>query len=548
MINYTFTELLKYITKSKTKYFILGIMIFVQSIFPVLLSGQIKQGLDIILYNSSGSLLSVFTTLMALITVYSACVFLKRPLQETLSVNSGYSLLELIYGKIYRLPQKSWDSIPSGDIFTLMESDTLIVREHLSKYLLPLIIEISGIAFGYATVFNYSARLFIISLTGAIPLLLLIRLYSKKIGKNTVILQENTGKLNAFFDEDFHNMDMTRIYNSEDYTNDLHDRYYNERSSASVKNKALSGGLSGLSLFFVILPNAFIIMLGVFDIKNGTLTFGELSAITTILEGTILWPLTRIPGTLSEISKQMASFKRCIDFLNIPEENVLKNESVISEEKEKFGTLSMEKVNFSYKDRKVIHDLSLKFNTGEITLITGPGGSGKSTLVKLLTGLYKPDSGAITIDNGIERISVGFKDISYVPQNEFCIEGLTLADNIKMETGQGNMENAAALSKVDEFSDELEQKLSTVVDESRGFSKGQLQRVAIARAIYKDSPFIVLDEPFSALDEKNIDYLKKTLRNLAADKGIIIISHRHTEPGFADKTYSIKDGNVYHEA
>jgi len=205
-------------------------------------------------------------------------------------------------------------------------------------------------------------------------------------------------------------------------------------------------------------------------------------------------------------------------------------------------------VNFSYKNRKVIHDLSLKFNTGEITFISGPSGSGKSTLVKLLLGLYKPDSGLIIFDNSHGRRTMNYKDISYVPQNEFGIEGLTLSDNIKMENCQGNMENAITLSKVDEFSNGLEHKLNTVVDESRGFSKGQLQRVAIARAIYKESPFIVLDEPFSALDEKNINHLKKNLKNLAVNKGIIIISHRHIEPGFADKTYSIKDGRVYHEA
>ncbi|HOO33723.1 MAG TPA: ABC transporter ATP-binding protein [Thermotogota bacterium] len=532
----SYTSLLKFVFNQKIKYLFLAIVIFCISIVPIIIGNQIRLGLNIVLGESEGSLFQVFTVFFLFMLVNTACVRIKGPLSEKLSVKNGEQLLMRIYDKIYRLPQIEWDRMEKGDVFTLMESDVRVMREHIPKYLLPVIVELLGIGFGYLTIGLYSPPLFFVAIGSAIPLVILINIYSKKIKENAKKLQKNTGKLNSFFDEEFHSSDILRLFKAKSYSDALYRKRFNRKKDFSIKNRSLSGSLTGLSNFIVLFSDVIVIFVGAFLIKRGTLTFGELSATITILEGSILWPLTRMPQNFASIFQQKASFERCAEFLNLAEEEK-KEECLLTN----VNSISVNNVCFSYSDKKVLQNISFKCRKGEIILIKGPSGSGKTTLMKLLLGLYQPESGEVYLESAKKHCAVDFRSIAYVPQDNFVIDGLSLSENIQMNDKKGNLELATNLSVVGEFSSTMQCGLSTITDASRSLSKGQMQRIAIGRAIYRNSDFMILDEPFSALDERNMLQIKENLKELSQNKGIIVISHREIDD-FADRVYTLDRG------
>jgi len=535
---YTYQRLLRLTAKSKMKYLLLATLTFFFSFFPVVIGIQIRQGIDVALGNQEGSLVVIFAIFFGFVVLNAICVRYRRPLWEHLSIRNGESLLMLVYDKIYRLPQLEWDRMEKGDVFTLLESDVRIMREHLPKQLIPLSMELLGIAFGYLTILSYSPILFFVSLLAGIPMIVLMKIFAKRIENNAKELQKNTGTLNSYFDEAFHSSDVLRIFKATDYSKNLYGKYFERRKKSAVKNKALSGRLEGLSSFVVLFSGAVVIVIGAFLIKQGQITFGELAAAGTILEGGILWPLTRMPQNFARIFQQKASFARCADFLNLEEEqakrkNILKNPEGIS----------VKNISYAYSEKKVLQNISLSCKKGEIILVKGASGSGKTTLMKLLLGLYQPLSGKVSLEKGNQTVNVNFRSIAYVPQGNFVIEGLSLSENIQMSSGKGNLELAARLSGVSEFSSEMQYGLSTIADASRGFSKGQMQRIAIGRAVYRNADFMILDEPFSALDEQNMIQIKKNLKELSKNKGIIVISHREIDD-FADRVYTLEGGRI----
>jgi ABC-type bacteriocin/lantibiotic exporter with double-glycine peptidase domain len=534
----SYHRLLRLTAKSKMKYLLLAALVFFISIFPILIGIQVRQGIDVAVNHQEGSLIFVFFVFFGIVILNAICFRFRRPLWELLSIQNGESLLMLVYEKIYRLPQLQWDRLEKGGVFTLLESDLHIMREHLPKYLLPMTIESLGIVFGYVSIFIFSPTLFLIAVLAGVPLIVLIIIFSMKIEKNAMKLQGNTEQLNTYFDEAFHSLDILKLFKAQSYSEGLYKKYFMKRKASAVKNKALSGGLEGLSNFVVLFSGAAVLIAGAYLVKEGQISFGELAAVCTILEGAILWPLTRMPEDLAILFQQKASFTRCADFLNLEEESVKRHNPLKDPE-----MLSIKNVSYAYSENKVLQDISLNCKKGEIILIKGASGSGKTTLMKLLLGLYQPLDGKICLERGNQTSGVAFRSIAYVPQGNFVIEGLSLSENIQMSDDKGDLELATRLAGVSEFSSEMQYGLSTIADASRGFSKSQMQRVAIGRALYKNADFMIMDEPFSALDERNIIQIKKNLKELSKDKGIIVISHRGIDD-FADRIYTLERGRI----
>ncbi|HPR96549.1 MAG TPA: hypothetical protein PK466_09470, partial [Thermotogota bacterium] len=137
---YSYLNLLRFTAKPPIKYLILTIMIFLISIFHVFLGNQLRLGVDIALGDQEGSIIQALLVLFCFVIIYAILVRIRRPFWEKLSVDNGKRLLTLVYDKIYRIPQADWDGMQKGNMFTLLESDVKIMREHLPKYLLPLVV------------------------------------------------------------------------------------------------------------------------------------------------------------------------------------------------------------------------------------------------------------------------------------------------------------------------------------------------------------------------------------------------------------------------
>ncbi|WP_342641231.1 ABC transporter ATP-binding protein [Rhodoligotrophos ferricapiens] len=209
-----------------------------------------------------------------------------------------------------------------------------------------------------------------------------------------------------------------------------------------------------------------------------------------------------------------------------------------------------ENVSFAYKDRLVSHQVNLTIPAGEITVLQGPSGAGKTTIIDLLIGLYQPKQGRILIDGvPIEevKLSAWRGMIGYVPQEISLLHG-TIADNIALgDTTITREDIHLALQKADalEFVKELPDGIDTLVGE-RGtkLSGGQRQRIALARALVGDPKLLILDEVTSALDPETELEICRNIQMLGGSYTIIAITHRPAWTAIATRLYQVAGGKV----
>ncbi|MFC1631076.1 ABC transporter ATP-binding protein [Candidatus Omnitrophota bacterium] len=211
--------------------------------------------------------------------------------------------------------------------------------------------------------------------------------------------------------------------------------------------------------------------------------------------------------------------------------------------------IALENVYFAHKERQnLINGLNIAFKKNQVTAIVGATGSGKTTIINLILGLFRPSSGRIRVD-GVDLQEYDIQSwrerIGFVSQDAFIFHS-TIAENISFGADkytEQDIEKAAQLSGADEFIQGFPERYQTIVGE-RGMklSGGQQQRIAIARAIIRRPEILILDEATSAFDSVSERVVQQTLKNIFNNQTIIIIAHRLSTVQDADKIIVIKDG------
>ena len=213
-------------------------------------------------------------------------------------------------------------------------------------------------------------------------------------------------------------------------------------------------------------------------------------------------------------------------------------------------TIRMEGVTFSYERDCVIADAGFVLPKGSFAVITGPSGIGKSTLLKLLLGIFKPSAGKMSVECDGREILLNRstrKLFSYVPQGNLLFSG-TIRDNLLLanpSATEEELQQALYISASDLFIQQLPQGLDTQLGEGGGgLSEGQIQRLAIARAILGNAPILLLDECTSALDEETEKMVLQRIRNLP-ERTCIAVTHRPAAAILSDWNLELRDAKIY---
>lgn len=316
-----------------------------------------------------------------------------------------------------------------------------------------------------------------------------------------------------------------------------------------AKTRLLSSLSANLAQLLQQLCSIMVVIVGVYLAIDGQVTMGGIIA-ASMLSGRVLAPLGLIAGLLMQYQQAKVSLAAVESHMQLPVERP--EGSSFLHRAHFRGDIEFRNVEFAYpgQEMSALRGVSLQIRAGERVAIIGRIGSGKSTLEKLILGLYQPDKGAVLVD-GIDARQIDPAElrraVGYVPQDPQLLYG-SLRENIA--TGapfatDDRIVQAAELAGVAEFANAHPKGFDLVVAErGESLSGGQRQAVAVARAVLGDPPILLLDEPTSAMDHQSEDRLKKNLARYAAGKTVILVTHRTSLLDLVDRLIVIDGGQV----
>ena len=280
----------------------------------------------------------------------------------------------------------------------------------------------------------------------------------------------------------------------------------------------------------------------------GQMSFGSLTAVIQLVNQ-LQSPFVNLSGVMPKYVAMVASAERLMELETIQGEPVLRKEAP---EKlyDRMDSICAEGLDFSYDRDQILQDASFVLPKGAFSVITGPSGIGKSTLLKLFLGIFETQRGKLCFHATNEEIAIDRSTrrmFAYVPQGNLLFSG-TLRENLllaKPDATQAELEQAIHVSGMDEFWQQLPLGLDTQLGESgAGLSEGQGQRVAIARAILTGAPILLLDECTSALDEDTEQKVLQRIRELPG-RTCIAVTHRPAAIALSDWRLEVQEGKIH---
>jgi ATP-binding cassette subfamily C protein LapB len=317
----------------------------------------------------------------------------------------------------------------------------------------------------------------------------------------------------------------------------------------ALKSRFLAACTVNFSVYVQQAANLAVILLGVYLIADDKLTMGGLIACT-ILAGRALAPLSQVASLLTRYHQSKDALEQIDRLMKLPVERPAGKDFVHRPAVQ--GSIEFRNVSFTYPEQstEALSNVSFRIAPGERVAIIGRVGSGKTTIEKLVLGLYPPDSGAVLIDGTDQRQidpAALRRGIGYVPQDVALFYG-SVRDNIVLGApyaDDANVLRAAEIAGVTEFTNRAAQGLDLQVGE-RGdrLSGGQRQAIAIARAELMAPPILLMDEPSSAMDSRSEEQFKARIAARLDGRTLILISHRASLLSLVNRLIVVEQGRV----
>ncbi len=473
--------------------------------------------------------------------------YLSAYIEERSTATLDKKLKQRIFSMIIRKDYASVTAYHSGDLMTRLTDDVSVI----SANVLTLVPAVFGFAvtlvLALIGLLELDLRFGLIFLVGGALFLIAVRVFSRYLKSLHKRVQNAVSKGNSFFQEAIANLLMIKVFGIENRVGDIG----GERQSAVRRARIRRSNVHivsymGASLLFSI-GSLYALIWSAYKLSLGLITFGTLTAILQLVNR-VQSPVAAMTGVIPRVFSILASAERLIEIENLPDE-----EASAPKDREEyyrgFSELRFSGVSFSYDKLPVIRNADFAVKRGSFTVIGGHSGIGKSTLLKLLLGVYKPDGGSVSVVINNERIEAGPDTralFAYVPQGNMILSG-TIRGTLTMvrpNASDEEIRRAAEISCAKEFLDQLPEGLDTEIGENGlGLSEGQVQRLAITRAVLSGAGVLLLDEATSALDEKTEAELLSNLKALK-DKTCIIISHKPSAFKICDTVMTLSGGNV----
>lgn len=474
--------------------------------------------------------------------------FLMRQTLIVMSRHIEFDLKNEVFRQYENLSQNFYKQNRTGDLMNRISEDVSKVRMYVGPAVMYTINTFIRFAIVILYMYNVSPLLTLYTILPLPILSYCIFKLSSEINKRSTTFQQYLSKVSSFTQEIFSGIRVIKAYS-------LENQHQNNMVNLSEESKRKSLDLAKVQSLFgplmialIGISNLVVIYFGGVMYINGTIPNIGTIAEFILYVNMLTWPVASLGWVSSMVQEAEASQKRLNEFLKIEPE--IKNNNQNSSDIQ--GSIAFENVSYTYEDTNIeaLKNVSFTVKKGETLAILGKTGSGKSTILSLISRLYDVTDGRITIDQS-EISSLNLNDlrnsIGIVPQDAFLFSD-TIKNNIKFGNQNATDEEVIEAAKNAVVHDNIiafNKQYDTILGE-RGItlSGGQKQRVSIARAIIKNPAILLFDDCLSAVDTETEETILHNLFEFCKDKTTIIVSHRVSSAKNADKIIIIEDGEI----
>lgn len=485
----------------------------------------------------------------ALFSILFQC--LVERISAKLSIQINNDIQADIFDKIMDADWLALNKYSNGDILNRFNGDIQTVSSNAISWIPTVLIGVYRFVATFCVIWYYDPIMALIALASAPVILLVSRRMIKKQRTYGKRVREASSDLVAFEVEAISNFDTIKSFGvAGQYSRKIRTwqgKYRDEflkYNFFTINMKAFMSATGQIVTFIAF--GYCLFRLWTHDITFGTMTLflQQRSNLSSSFE--------KLVGLVPNFLNSSISAHRIRELVELPKEVHLEESEKLSALSEHGFEVRMEDVEFSYvEDKKIISQSGFAAYPGEIVALVGPSGEGKTTMIRLLLGLIRPEEGDVSlVANTGECIEMNAETrhlFAYVPQGNTCFSG-SIADNLRVVKEDASEEEMIAALKVAcawEFVQKMPQGIhSSVGERGRGLSEGQAQRVAIARAVLRDAPVLLLDEATSSLDVATERAVLRNIVNQRPNKTMIVTTHRPSVLSMCQKVYRVVDKQV----
>jgi len=473
--------------------------------------------------------------------------FLMRQMIIVTSRLIEFDLKNEIYEQYQKLSINFYKKNRTGDLMNRISEDVSKVRMYFGPAVMYTMNMIFLFIVGFTQMIKIDPVLTMYTLIPFPILSISIFYISKIINQRSTVVQEYLSRLTTYNQEFFSGINVVKSYGIEPMVIAGFDELADKSKEKNISLYKVQALFFPLMILLIGISNLTVIYIGGKQYINGEIPIGVIAEFILYVN-MLTWPVAVVGWVTSMVQQADASQKRINEFLQeVPD---IQNNSTKHFKTE--GNVAFNNVSLTYDDTNIqaLKNVSFSVKPGETIAILGKTGSGKSSIINLISRLYDVDEGIVTIDNipvkDINLIDLR-KDIGFVPQDPFLFSD-SISNNIKFGKENATEEEiiiAAKKAVVHENIIDFKNGYQTILGE-RGvtLSGGQKQRVSIARAIIKNPQILIFDDCLSAVDTETEERILANLEEVSKNKTTFIISHRVSSAKNADKIIILENGEI----
>ena len=470
----------------------------------------------------------------------------RQKLQGVISEGLVENIRNELYWRIESLPYAYYSKNKTGELIQKCTSDVDVVRRFFAGQFAEIFYIIATVFIAMSVLLSINAKLAIFTLI-FVPFIFGYSYYFLiKIQKDFLASDETEAKMSTVIEESLSGVRVVKAFNRERYEIDKFAKINQEFHDVTYKVIVRLGQYYSTSYFMCIFSILALSLIGVIFVNHDAISLGDF-VIFFNYQIMIVFPIRALGRILSDFGKMTVSLNRLIDIVKTDIEDL---ESGLKPDLK--GDIEFKGINFDYGDDKmqVLNDINLKIKQGDTVAIVGSTGCGKSSLIHLLSRLYEPTSGEITINNvPIQDINKDYlrTNVALVLQEPFLFSR-SIRDNltiVKPDATEDELVQVCKIACVHDVIMSFEEGYDTIIGENGvTLSGGQKQRVAIARTLLQNASILVFDDSLSAVDTQTDALISANLKEFRNDLTKILITQRISSAKSCDLIVVMNEGKI----